>query len=231
MEIIERALGWLGYGLCHQLPERSFFGGGIQAPVCARDTGIFLGFTIALLLIWLLHRPTRPSGFPALPVWLLMAIMLAFLGWDGVTSYAGVRETTNWIRLASGLGVGFSVAAIVAPMLNGELWADSSDERVLAHAWRVVVWLVALPLSFLAVGVLGPHGGVVFPLVIAVAILITFTAVNLVIVSLISPFNRRARRWADLVTPAAIALAMTFAELALATQLRLFLERLAASAS
>ncbi len=228
MEIVSRSLEWLGYGLCHQLPERSFFGAGIQAPVCARDTGIFLGFVIALVLISLLHRGTRPSGFPPIPAWVLMAGFLAFLGWDGVTSYAGLRETTNWLRLASGLGVGFSVAAFIVPMLNGELWSDSSDRQVLAPAWRLAAWVMALPVSLAVVGLLGPRIGVAFPLIIAVSILATFTAVNMVIVSLIPPFHQRARRWIDLAGPVGVGLALTFIELALATQARVFLEKLAA---
>lgn len=37
------------YG-CHQLPERSFFIGGYQFPLCARCTGITIGYLFALLL-------------------------------------------------------------------------------------------------------------------------------------------------------------------------------------
>ena len=49
--MLQGFLHWMGYGLCHQLPERSFFGGGVQVPVCARDTGIYFGVLISLALI------------------------------------------------------------------------------------------------------------------------------------------------------------------------------------
>ena len=59
--MLQTLLHWLGFGLCHQLPDRSFFGGGVQAPVCARDTGIYVGFVVSLALISFLHGSRRPD--------------------------------------------------------------------------------------------------------------------------------------------------------------------------
>ena len=38
------------YARCHQMPERSFFLGSYQFPLCARCTGIMLGRVLAVLL-------------------------------------------------------------------------------------------------------------------------------------------------------------------------------------
>ena len=42
---VPRAWLWpldsVGYAVCHRIPERSFFFGYNQLPVCARDTGMF----------------------------------------------------------------------------------------------------------------------------------------------------------------------------------------------
>ena len=38
----------LGHFICHQRPERSFFIGGQQLPVCARCTGLYLGAALAI---------------------------------------------------------------------------------------------------------------------------------------------------------------------------------------
>jgi len=49
----------LGYGVCHQLPERSFIEGGLQQPVCARCSGIYVGAIIGLALLFWLYRRGR----------------------------------------------------------------------------------------------------------------------------------------------------------------------------
>jgi len=43
-----------GYAVCHQLAERSFFVAGQKLPLCARDTGIYLGvlLTLTVLGLW-----------------------------------------------------------------------------------------------------------------------------------------------------------------------------------
>ncbi len=88
--MIAEFLQWMGFGLCHQLPERSFVGGGVQVPVCARDTGIYVGFVVAFAVIALVHRGERPREFPRPYVWAVMGVLLALLAWDGVTSYAAL---------------------------------------------------------------------------------------------------------------------------------------------
>lgn len=221
--MLQEALRWFGFGLCHQLPERSYIATGVQAPVCARDTGIYVGFTIAFILIAMVHRGERPRNFPPPHVWVVMALLLVFMGWDGVTSYGGLRTTTNELRLITGLGVGFSAAALVVPMLNDEVWRVSTGTRVLDPLWRFLVWLIAIPVSWLAIGALGPRLGVAFPVLIAVTVLFTLLAINLVIVSMFPAFDRRAERWTQVLAPGAIALALAVIEIVLAGQLRVAL--------
>jgi uncharacterized membrane protein len=230
--VLSGFLNWMGFGLCHQLPERSYFAGGLQAPVCVRDTGIYIGFVIALAIISAAHRGERPRGFPRAHVWATMGLALAFMGWDGVTSYAGLRETTNALRLLTGLGVGFSAAALVVPMLNDELWKVPGVGRVLDPTWRYGVWVAGIPLGFVTVGAIGPRLGIAFPLLIAMSIVATLTAINMVIVAMLPAFDRKASRVWDLWGVASVGVVLSFAEIALAGQLRTALvglaERLAA---
>lgn len=221
--MLEAALHWLGFGLCHQLPARSFFAGGYQLPVCARDTGIYLGFVVALLVAAFLDRGRRRTGMP--PAWLLGVgfAAVALLGWDGVTSYLGLRPTTNLIRLATGTGTGFAIALVIVPLLNAQLWKRGSEERVLDSPLEGLLWCVAAPVTFAAALWGGPVLGIGYPLVVSAAILVTFTAVNLVLVSLIPRFERSYERLRDTWPAVLIAFAVTMLEIGGADWLRLVL--------
>ena len=217
--MLQGVLDAIGYGLCHQLPERSLFGGGLQAPVCARDAGIYFGFTLALLVLSVMHRD-RPSRPPSTPVNLALALGVLALVVDGVTSYAGWRVTTNEIRLLTGLLTGFALAAWVAPLLAAELWRSPGSGRVLDGAKDLGMYASALVLAYVAVWYGGPFLGVVSPILTAVAIVVTFTTVNLVIVCLLPPFERKATRLRDALVPIMIAVGLTGLQLAASAWLK-----------
>jgi len=222
--VLQDFLHWLGFGLCHQLPERSFFGSGIQVPVCARDTGIYVGFLLSFVVISLLHRGERRRGFPNQTVWLIMGVSLAAMAWDGITSYSGLRTTTNDIRLLTGLLTGFSAAVVVYPMLQEELWTSSSAARVLSPARKVVQWVFSIAVAFALIRWVAPLMGVAYPVVVAFAIVFTLAAINLVIIAMIPAFDRRGRGWRDILAPAALATALAFLEIAGSAQIRTLLE-------
>ena len=224
--MLESFFTLIGYGLCHQIPERSYFAGGYQLPVCARDTGIYLGFIVGLVVLWLLHRNARPSAPPRWPVLVVLGAFIGAMAVDGVTSYVGLRETTNTLRLITGLLTGWSLATITVPMLNAQLWVRPGSGRVLAERWQVLVWLAAAVCTYLLAAYVLPHLGVLYPALVAAAILVTFTCVNLVLVCLVPRFEGRARRLRDAWSQISIALALTVAELGASAWLRVVTERL-----
>jgi uncharacterized membrane protein len=224
--MLESALHWLGFGLCHQLPARSFFGGGVQVPVCARDTGIYVGFVLSLLVMAALDRGRHRSDLPRLGVLLLGASMVAIMAWDGVTSYAGLRATTNDIRLATGLAAGWALPLIVAPLVGSQLWRRSDPGRVL-EGWReVALWVAGLPAAFALVRWGLPLAGIFYPLLVAACILVTFVSVNTIIVTLAPRFERRAARLMDGWPVFMLALVLSAAEVGAAASLRLWLQSL-----
>jgi uncharacterized membrane protein len=91
---------------CHRLQNRSFFYKGKQFPVCARCTGVWLGYLFGLLVIIIF----------TLPWWVGLILLIPAL-LDGGTQLLNLRTSTNDLRFTTGLilGVGemilFGVAA------------------------------------------------------------------------------------------------------------------------
>ncbi len=227
--MLDELMRWIGLGLCHQLPERSFFGGGVQLPVCARDTGIYVGFAIALLVLWAIDRDRRSSEVPPVGVSLVLGGFILLMALDGFTSYAGWRPTTNGLRLATGLMTGFAMAAFTVPLLNSQLWRRPGTTRVLG-SWRQLAWFVlVLTVVFVLVWTGGPLLGIGYPIITALAIFVTFVAVNAVIVALFPPFERHYERLLAAWPVFAVALIITLVELASTAWLRVWLNGIAGS--
>src|SRR5579885_1939577 len=56
-------LRWLDSGICAQIPAHSFYPGGERLPLCARNTGIYLGFIVTLIMLYATGRiPAFTSG-------------------------------------------------------------------------------------------------------------------------------------------------------------------------
>jgi uncharacterized membrane protein len=225
--VIDTLLHWFGFGLCHQLPARSFFAGGHQVPVCARDTGIYIGFVVSLALIALIDRGRRRSGLPSWPALVLAALFVAVMAWDGVTSYAGLRPTDNAIRLITGLLAGWALPVVVYPLLTGSLWRHSSPERSLSGTFDILWWVLPIPFVFALVWWVMPLLGIWYPLLVVAAVMATFVSVNMIVALLPPRFDRSFERVRDAWAPLLIAFALSAAEIGLTGWLRTFLQSLA----
>ncbi len=95
----------IGYKVCrcHQLPERSFFFHGMQFPVCARCTGIILGFFILGPIITIF---TFGNMYVSLALILLLCV-------DGFLQLWNILQSNNIRRLITGLGFGYACFSII----------------------------------------------------------------------------------------------------------------------
>ena len=89
---------------CHRKPERSFFWYGKQFPVCARCTGIHIGYIAFPLFMF--------NVFTLNIWWTIALIIPTFL--DGLTQAYFNRESNNIIRLITGLIAGIGMMSLVA---------------------------------------------------------------------------------------------------------------------
>ena len=96
--------------MCHGIPHRCLTLFGPPMPICARCVGIYAGFLAGLALFPVFRRVRER----AMQFVLAAAAIPMFL--DGITQAIGLRESTNPLRLATGLTVGaaFGLWALVA---------------------------------------------------------------------------------------------------------------------
>lgn len=221
--MLAEALRWFGFGLCHQIPERTLAAGGVQMPVCARDMGIYLGFVTSFIVLALTHRRERPRGLPPAHAWVMMALLVAAMVWDGITSYASLRSTTNLVRFVTGVGAGWAIAPAVLAMVNDTVWRDPGRGRVLGRPGRFAVWVAALPVSTALLWLGGPLLGAALALLVVAAILCTLAAINLVIVGMVPRFDRAAARAGDLAPAIALAVVLAIVEVVMAGVLKALL--------
>jgi uncharacterized membrane protein len=93
MNLFAAAVYTIGDLNCHQLKDRSFFLNGNEMPFCARDTGIFFGVILGMLIV-LLFSPKFS--------WLALIALLIPIAVDGGIQLLTSYESTNLLRLITG---------------------------------------------------------------------------------------------------------------------------------
>jgi uncharacterized membrane protein len=84
--------------VCHQIPDRCLWIASTPMPVCARCAGVYVGALASLVL----RAKWRRSGLLA---------ALAVVALDVVSEGAGLRPALVSLRVATGFGLGWFVAA------------------------------------------------------------------------------------------------------------------------
>lgn len=117
LSLVPRTIYVIGDIECHQLAERSYFLNGNQMPFCARDLGLFAGLAAGFGIATLMVVKLNP---------LLFMLGLVPLGLDGGIQFVTDYESTNPLRLATGLVAGASLALLLA-MFVLELRSERPD--------------------------------------------------------------------------------------------------------
>jgi uncharacterized membrane protein len=219
----------VGYGICHRIPERSFFLNGHQLPLCARCTGTFLGVLVGLTAMVLLRRG-RASGMPPTSVLAILVVFTAVWVFDGVNSYLTffpgaphLYEPQNVLRLATGLLNGITLIAFAFPIFSFTLWREPTRERVFKSPWEIAALLPVL--AFLAWIIQAEIGFLLYPLAIlsSLGVLLMLTIINSMVVMVVLRREGYARNWLQALTPLAIGAALAILELTGMVLLRAYL--------
>ncbi len=99
--------------ICHGRVERSLELFGVPMPICARCTAIYAGLLGGLAAYWL-FRSAREKTMRVVAF-----VALTPLAIDGLTQLTGFRESTNELRIATGLIAGIAFG----------MWILSAVER------------------------------------------------------------------------------------------------------
>ena len=98
-----------GSFVCHQIPERSFHLSGVQLPVCARCTGLYLGAAVGMIGLFAVQAPVT---FSRARTFLIVAAIPTLV--TVATAAVGLWDPGNALRATLALPLGFVVGAIVA---------------------------------------------------------------------------------------------------------------------
>ncbi|HEU5345375.1 MAG TPA: DUF2085 domain-containing protein [Ktedonobacterales bacterium] len=215
-------------GICAQLPSHSFYPAGQQLPLCARNTGIYLGFALGFLTLLVTGR-VRAARLPRWPVALLLVGLVGFMALDGFNSLfldlglPHLYQPQNPLRLTTGLGAGVAMVAFITPVTNSILWR-AEDARASFRSFAQLS--VVAPLLLLALlAVASQVGWLLYPIALlsSAGLLLALSLVNLVFLLSFSPLIGRFERWRQMLPVFTVALGLAVIELTLLFKLKLAL--------
>lgn len=204
----------IGFSVCHQIPQRTFLFGKIYMPVCSRCSGMYIGFLISIIFLFLVFRK-RESDLP--PVYIIIISIAFILSTiiDGGLSYFRVYSTNNTIRLITGYLFGAGIAIMVYPVFIYQFYKSSQKKKIF-HDFKHFIYFMLISLFFMLILLSSlPVLGNFFYYLNGVAVVFAFYFTNLTLILLIPFFAQKASRLLSrhMLMPSLIALVSTVLEL------------------
>jgi uncharacterized membrane protein len=197
----------IGYALCHQLPDRSFFIHEHQTPLCARCTGMYLGFSIGLIFM-IIRRRTHAARMPSTAIIAVLIGFITIMGIDGINSTISIipgapqlYHTTNIHRIVTGTLFGLAMCMLFFPVFSTAIWRQPSGERSLKN-WRELIVLVLVGFVFDAI-VLTQADWLFYPITILsiVGPLLLLSFMGAIIVLTLRNLVNNIDRWKQMALP------------------------------
>ncbi len=213
---LERTLYLALHGICAQ--SHNLISGGIQLPLCARDSGMYLS-ELATLGVIAVRGRGHAGRLPPLPISLVILGLFLLMAADGINStldelgMATAYAPRTDLRLLTGMGAGIGLALVVLLVLNTALRRDVDDHLRALGSWRELGMVLAvngLIVAALAADI--PLLAIPLALLVTVGVVGNLTVVMLLFPSLALGLAGRVTRMSQLAHPAVIGLvlALTF---------------------
>ena len=218
-------LRWLDSGICAQLATHSFYPGGERLPLCARNTGIYLGFMVTLLTLY----ATRRGRVQQLPPWPIIILLIGgglAMVIDGFNSFLldlGLQhlyQPDNLLRLATGLATGLAVATLVLPAINRLFWREHNEKRSISSWMALLLLTPGLILGFFAVA--SQNVLILYPVALlsTAGILTVLSSINLIVVLALSKRDQTFEHYRELWPFFSLALILAIGEMLALAQLK-----------
>lgn len=215
-------------GVCSQ--EHNIVLGGLQLPMCARCSGIYISAVMTFLYTLMMGR----GHAGRMPSWSINATLLLFVAIMAVDGINSTLETLglptaymprNDLRTLTGIGVGMGIGVAMLVMFNLALRGDVDQELRVLPNWREFALLLVVNV-LIVVAIFGNLELLAWPLaaIVFVGVVGVLFAVNLLFASMFLGYDGNVTRFDQLVKPATIALIATVVMLAALSSLRAWLE-------
>jgi uncharacterized membrane protein len=200
-------------GVCSQ--EHNLFLAGLQLPICARCTGIYLTVVTTLGMLLVMGRG-RAGGLPPWHISAALVGLALIMGIDGINSLFETMGLSvaymprNDVRSLTGMGMGMGMAVVLLLIFNLSLRADIDEKQPILKNWWEVGGIALLNLLILA-AIFGSINLLFWP-VAALSVLGMAGAlyvVNLVVVAVVLGYANVVTRLNQLARPATLALLPT----------------------
>ncbi len=205
-------------GVCSQ--QHNLFVGGIQLPLCARDTGMYLSL-LATLGVLMLRGRGKAGG---LPPWRILATLIGLvliMAVDGINSTINEigmmpwYEPRNDLRTVTGMGAGVGLAVLLMLLFNRSLRRDVDETLPVLGTWRELALIASINAIILTVLLLD-IGFLAWPLALldVIGVSGTLFVTALTATAVVMNYDGTITRLAHLARPATFALILTGAFLA-----------------
>lgn len=226
------ALNWKMYavvhGVCAQIHNVEV--GGLQLPICARNTGIYSSFLVTFLMLFAIGRG-RAAKLPPIPITVTLVLFILAMAADGFNSMLRdmllphLYTPQNWLRTLTGTGMGVAVAVLLLMVLNVSLRKDADHATPVMRSWLELAGALALNLLVMA-AMYGNISFMYWPIAASAWLGITgvLFLVNLLVSALALGYDSKIERLAQLARPGTVALGLTLVELGIMSSIRFYFE-------
>jgi uncharacterized membrane protein len=225
-------LQWKMYAIVHGVcaQEHNILLGGLQFPLCARNSGLYMSFLLTLGYIYAIGRG-RAGRIPPWPITAALILFVVIMGVDGFNSMfldigqPHLYTPDNRLRTLTGMGMGISIAVLLHIVLNMTLRKNVDDQMPVLRNWWELLGIMAVDL--LALAAIYANLGIMFwPLAFTAFFGITgvLYMISLLLTSLFMGYEGSITSIRQLARPATVAIIPTLIILGAMSYLRFWLE-------